>query len=103
MSRESMKFADRDLKCLTCGLMFVFSAGEQQFFHERGFLNDPKRCKCKAKRLGPGGRQRIETRLICSACGIETTIPFRPTQYRPVLCATCFRTGRPAPESPLIS
>ena len=51
MSRESMKFADRDLKCLTCGLMFVFSAGEQQFFHERGFLNDPKRCKCKAKRL----------------------------------------------------
>jgi len=54
MLQESMKFADRDLKCLTCSLAFVFSAGEQQFFHERGFLNDPRRRKqCKAKRAWP--------------------------------------------------
>lgn len=39
-----MPFADRDVLCASCGVMFVFSAGEQQFFHEKGFTNDPKHC-----------------------------------------------------------
>ena len=96
-----MEYADRDLKCSSCGVMFVFSAGEQQFFHERAFVNDPKHCKqCKAKRLGPGRRARIETRLNCSACGLETTVPFKPTQQRPVLCAACFRTARAVTPAP---
>ena len=51
-----MPFADRDVLCVSCGLEFVFSAGEQEFFHEKGFINEPKHCKqCKAKRAG---RQR---------------------------------------------
>src|SRR5690242_4971247 len=67
-----MQFGDRDIKCSTCGLEFVFSAGEQQFFEERGFTNDPKRCKqCKAKRAG-GTRVRPETHVQCSLCGIAT-------------------------------
>jgi CxxC-x17-CxxC domain-containing protein len=101
-----MQFVDRFLKCSDCGNDFVFTAGEQLFFHDKQFKNDPKRCKlCKAKRTGlgrsanPGGVaalpfSRTETRTECSACGVETTVPFRPTQGRPVLCRACFQRRR---------
>lgn len=84
-----MGFADQDVLCVGCGVTFVFSAGEQQFFKTKGFLNLPKHCElCKAKRHG-GARGRIETHVICSECGSQTTVPFRPSQGRPVLCRTC--------------
>jgi CxxC-x17-CxxC domain-containing protein len=35
-----------------------------------------------------------ETKTECSACGIETTVPFKPTQGRPVLCRSCFQLKR---------
>jgi CxxC-x17-CxxC domain-containing protein len=87
----AMEFVDRVLKCNDCGAEFVFTAGEQLFFHDKQFKNDPKHCKqCKAKRAS-GGRVRSETRTTCSACGTETTVPFKPTQGRPVLCRACFQ------------
>ena len=50
-----MQFDDRLLKCSDCGNEFVFTAGEQIFFYDKQFKNDPKRCKlCKAKRAGLG-------------------------------------------------
>jgi len=46
-----MDFVDKQLTCVDCGTEFVFSAGEQLFFQEKQFTNDPKLCKqCKAKR-----------------------------------------------------
>ena len=50
---------DRTLTCADCNQPFTFSAGEQQFFQERG-MSEPKRCKAcrqarKAER-GTGGR-----------------------------------------------
>ena len=99
-----MQFVDRFLKCSDCGQEFVFTAGEQLFFHDKQFKNDPKRCKlCKAKRAGMGRAtaggaalplSRTETRTQCSACGVETTVPFKPTQGRPVLCRSCFQMKR---------
>jgi len=100
-----MQFIDRFLTCSDCHNQFVFTAGEQLFFHDKQFKNDPKRCKlCKAKRLGSGRSaapgatalpfSRTETRTECSACGIETTVPFKPTQGRPVLCRSCFQLKR---------
>jgi len=101
-----MQFVDRFLKCSDCGQEFVFTAGEQLFFHDKQFKNDPKRCKlCKAKRAGLGRSasagggaalplSRTETKTQCSACGIETTVPFKPTQGRPVLCRSCFQMKR---------
>jgi CxxC-x17-CxxC domain-containing protein len=101
-----MEFTDRLLKCSDCGTEFVFTAGEQLFFFDKQFKNDPKRCKlCKAKRADmgkPAGAltasalplSRTETRTECSACGIETTVPFKPTQGRPVLCRQCFQLKR---------
>src|ERR1700731_4631561 len=94
-----MEYQDKILKCIDCGMDFVFTAGEQLFFHDKQFKNEPKRCKnCKAKRVSvlgaaPAGRgfSRIETRTRCSQCGKETTVPFKPTQGRPVLCRECFQ------------
>lgn len=87
-----MELTDRVLKCVDCGVDFVFTAGEQLFFREKQFHNDPKRCKrCKALRAGGKLRIPSETRLICAECGAETTVPFNPTQGRPVLCRSCFQ------------
>ena len=94
-----MPFADRDVLCVSCGLEFVFSAGEQEFFHEKGFINEPKHCKqCKAKREGGKGQRRTETHVTCSECGSNTTVPFKPTQGRPVMCRTCFANKPKAPN-----
>ena len=75
---------------------FIWTAGEQLFFADKNFKNEPKRCKdCKAKRepgcAGSAQRERVETQTTCSACGKETTVPFRPTQGRPVFCKECFQ------------
>lgn len=95
-----MPFVDRDVLCVSCGLEFVFSAGEQEFFHEKGFINEPKHCKqCKAKREGGKGQRRTETHVTYSECGSSTTVPFKPTQGRPVMCRTCFANK---PKSPNI-
>jgi CxxC-x17-CxxC domain-containing protein len=96
-----MEFQDKVLKCIDCGAEFVFTAGEQLFFHDKQFKNEPKRCKpCKAKRasmLGtatPGSYPKVETRTVCSQCGKETTVPFKPTQGRPVFCRECFQSAK---------
>jgi CxxC-x17-CxxC domain-containing protein len=99
-----MDFVDRILTCTDCGGEFIFTAGEQLFFLDKQFKNDPKRCKpCKSRRgalganaatgSGPAaaGISRTETRTECSECGIETTVPFKPTQGRPVLCRQCYK------------
>lgn len=96
-----MAYTDRILTCVDCGGDFVFTAGEQLFFHDKQFVNDPKRCKaCKAKRNSGSSRVRAETRTTCSECGEETTVPFKPTQGRPVLCRSCFQKqlAHPAAE-----
>ncbi len=93
-----MQFQDKTLRCVDCGTEFVWTAGEQSFFADKNFKNEPKRCKgCKARRANrvasaqPGLRERVETVTVCSACGKETTVPFRPTQGRPVFCRECFQ------------
>jgi CxxC-x17-CxxC domain-containing protein len=101
-----MEIVDRLLTCADCGGEFIFTAGEQLFFLDKQFKNDPKRCKpCKSRRSaqttnpegGPAaaGISRTETRTECSECGISTTVPFKPTQGRPVLCRQCFKDKRP--------
>src|SRR5881397_877884 len=95
-----MEFQDRILRCVDCATEFVWTAGEQHFFHDKNFKNEPKRCKaCKTKRQGGGGpstSQRVETTTTCSQCGRETTVPFKPTQGRPVYCRECFLSRKAA-------
>lgn len=99
-----MPFQDKTLTCVDCGQTFVFTAGEQEFFAQKGFQNAPKRCKsCKAaKRTGDrpasgaagmgGAREMYE--VTCSSCGQKTTVPFKPTLDRPVYCRACFQLRR---------
>jgi CxxC-x17-CxxC domain-containing protein len=102
-----MEFQDKVLKCIDCGADFLFTAGEQLFFYDKQFRNEPKRCKaCKTKRVSvlnaeprPAQNYRypkVETKATCSQCGKETTVPFRPTQGRPIFCRECFQQKRPA-------
>ena len=72
------EFQDRVLKCVDCNADFVFTAGEQQFFADKNFRNEPKRCKaCKGKRQegGSGGHAKVETTGNCS--NAEGKQPFR--------------------------
>jgi CxxC-x17-CxxC domain-containing protein len=98
-----MEFRDKVLKCIECGGDFLFTSGEQSFFHDKQFTSPPKRCKaCKTRRVAALGAAppsaahftRAETRAVCSHCGKETTVPFRPTQGRPVFCRECFLQRR---------
>lgn len=96
------EFQDRTLTCIDCHEEFVFTVGEQQFFSDKGLKNEPKRCKdCKTKKnerilavsqaYAQGlHREHVEVSVNCALCAIETTIPFRPTQGRPVYCRDCF-------------
>jgi CxxC-x17-CxxC domain-containing protein len=116
------QFVDRLLICSDCHGEFIFTAGEQLFFHDKQFKNDPKRCKpCKSRRSGlsaaaagaggpaAAGLSRTETRTQCSECGVETTVPFKPTQGRPVLCRQCFQmkartvAAEPTAPAPVLS
>lgn len=83
-------YEDKKLVCKDCGAEFIFSAGEQEFYAEKGFENDPIRCKdCRAKRKNrKGSREMYE--IVCADCGKTDKIPFLPKNDRPVYCSECF-------------
>jgi CxxC-x17-CxxC domain-containing protein len=105
---------DKSITCVDCGEEFLFTAGEQAFYRERGLTNEPTRCKsCREKRKaagggrsahaggagggGGGGYGRPEKQMYaatCSQCGRDTEVPFQPTSGRPVLCRDCFNAAK---------
>ncbi len=98
-----MAFEDRTLTCKDCSAEFPFTAKDQEFYAEKQFTNDPVRCKpCRearkagaAARRGGGGRggrpEREMHDAVCTDCGAQTQVPFRPTPGKSVLCRDCFR------------
>jgi CxxC-x17-CxxC domain-containing protein len=106
------EYQDRSIKCVDCNENFIWTAGEQVFFHDKGLKNEPKRCKpCKqaknerlaaiAAAQSSGVRQRIEVSVQCAQCGQQTTVPFYPSQGRPVYCRSCFLAGKTAEVTPV--
>ena len=98
-----MALSDIAIECTDCGAEFQFTVGEQQFHASRGFTNYPKRCgSCRNARRGQpqdggrefGGGQRESFAIVCSNCGANATVPFRPTGDRPVYCSDCFSQMR---------
>lgn len=107
--------SDRTLTCRDCGQEFVFTAGEQAFYTERGF-SPPMRCQsCRATRKADrnangggydsasygsnsdGGRSSGPRQLypaVCSNCGRATEVPFLPRTDKPVYCRDCFQSMR---------
>jgi CxxC-x17-CxxC domain-containing protein len=93
-------FNDKSLNCVECGSEFIFSRNEQAFYAERGFTNEPKRCKnCRDKRKtgardGNGGGSRQMVSVTCDSCGVTTEVPFTPVSGKPVYCRECYNQRR---------
>ena len=84
-------FEDKTLVCKECGKEFVFTAGEQEFYAEKGFENEPQRCKdCRVARKNNMRAQREMYTATCASCGCEAKVPFQPREDRPVYCSECF-------------
>jgi CxxC-x17-CxxC domain-containing protein len=103
---EAPEFVDRSIICIDCGKDFIWTVGEQVFFRDKQLQNPPKRCKeckqAKNERLAAialaqasGIRQRIEVSVNCARCSSSTTVPFYPSQGRPVYCRSCFLEMNP--------
>lgn len=98
---QQTEFSDYAIKCVDCAEDFVWTSGEQAFFRDKGLQNPPKRCKCckqaKNERIAAiaaaqtsGVKQKIEIAVNCASCDDLTTVPFYPSQGRPVYCRSCF-------------
>ncbi|HYO44560.1 MAG TPA: zinc-ribbon domain containing protein [Candidatus Limnocylindrales bacterium] len=112
-----MTYTDRTMICVDCGVEFIHSAADQEFYAQKGFTSDPKRCaSCRAYRRtsrdgggpeapspgGPRGYERTDDRTpkeyfvaICSSCGNQAQVPFKPRMDKPVYCSDCFRSIKP--------
>ena len=88
-------YEDKTLVCKECGAEFVFTAGEQEFYAERGFQNEPQRCKaCRDARKNAARSPREYFTAVCANCGGEARVPFEPKTDRPVYCSECFAKMR---------
>lgn len=92
-------YQDKVLTCRECGNEFTFTAGEQEFYAEKGFTNEPARCPaCRQARKRQNRQRSGSSRqlfdAVCSRCGVETKVPFRPRQDKPVYCRECYQLIR---------
>ena len=103
---DESNLEDKNIFCIDCGNDFIWSVGEQVFFRDKGLQNPPKRCKdckqAKNDRLNAiitanekGIKQKIEVAVFCAKCSGYTTVPFYPSQGRPVYCRSCFLEMNP--------
>lgn len=84
-------YEDKVLVCNDCNKEFVFTAGEQEFYAEKGFTNEPKHCKaCRDARKAAAKAPREMHDATCAKCGSACKVPFEPKEGRPVYCSECF-------------
>lgn len=71
-------YQDKTLICKDCGAEFVFTAGEQQFYAEKGFENEPQRCKeCRMARKNGGAKapeRNVHRNLRFLRCGSTRSV-----------------------------
>lgn len=91
----SGNFTDQNMTCKDCGTQFTWTAGEQQFYADKGFTNPPTRCvDCRAKAKAAKQQNQMSYPITCNNCGKQDTVPFEPKGDRPVLCKDCFKNSR---------
>lgn len=106
VSTNNGNLEDTNIHCIDCSQDFIWTVGEQVFFRDKGLQNPPKRCKpckqAKTERIEAviaaqqaGVKQKIEVSVNCAKCNALTTVPFYPSQGRPVFCRSCFIAMNP--------
>ena len=106
-STDDSEFQDKPIVCIDCNNEFIWTVGEQIFFRDKQLQNPPKRCKeCKQAKnarlaaitaaQSSGIKQRVEVAVNCARCETPTTVPFYPSQGRPVYCRSCFIEMNPS-------
>lgn len=87
-------YTDKILECKDCGESFVFTAGEQEFYAQKGFDSMPSRCKkCREQRRAEsrGRSKRVMYEIVCARCGKVESIPFEPSHDKAVYCNECYK------------
>ena len=88
-------FPEKVMVCKECGAEFVFTAGEQEFYADKGFQNEPTRCRaCRSNRKTQRGGEREMYDAVCAQCGASTKIPFIPKNDKPIYCNACYQARR---------
>lgn len=93
-------FEDKTLVCKDCSKEFIFTSREQEFYAEKGFQNEPSRCKeCRDQKKSQfnrnsSGKSREMYDAVCAECGNETKVPFKPHMEKPVYCNDCFSSRK---------
>lgn len=104
---DDADLSDIDILCIDCESEFIWTVGEQIFFRDKGLQNPPKRCReCKQAKneriasvtaaQAAGFKEKIEVAVYCARCNGYTTVPFYPSQGRPVFCRSCYLDMNPS-------
>lgn len=85
------KLEDKVLICKDCGNKFIWTAGEQKFFLDKGLKNIPKRCKICTAKFKELLREKHPMHWIkCQVCGRKAEVTFEP-RSEDVYCEECFK------------
>ncbi|OQA04955.1 MAG: hypothetical protein BWY68_00043 [bacterium ADurb.Bin400] len=88
---EQPNLEDRVLVCKDCGNKFLWTAGEQKFFYDKGLQNTPKRCKICAATYKEKLREKHPVWPIqCRKCKKKAEVSFEP-KSEDTLCENCFQ------------
>ena len=91
-------YENKTIVCKGCGQEFEFTAGDQEFYAEKGLLNEPKYCReCRMARKA-ARRERNYVETTCTKCGGVARVPFQPSGDKPVYCSACFDEIRKAQQ-----
>lgn len=81
---------DKTLVCKECNSKFLWTAGEQKFFVDKGLKNIPKRCKiCTAKYKEELRQKHPMWWVKCQKCGKKAEVTFEP-KSEDIFCEECF-------------
>jgi hypothetical protein len=86
-----MDFTDKEIVCRDCGTSFMWSAGEQEFFTQKGLVNTPSRCPiCRKKKDVKHDFQHLFD-IECRLCHKKSRSPFQPNDAAQAICEACFK------------
>ena len=83
-----MGFTDKQIQCVDCGNEFTFTAAEQEFFAQKGYTNEPKRClPCRQARKserggGAGGSDQTCRNIPQFALNVAKKLKYRSSPDR---------------------